>query len=489
MKSIPATRIAVKNRAPVRSQGELVLYWMIAARRSSHNFGLQRAADLARELGKPLVVLEALRCGYPWASDRIHRFVLDGMSDHARAFADRPLLYYPYVEGRAGEGKGLIRALAERAAAVVTDDFPCFFLPRMVAAAAEQCPVRLEAVDSNGLFPIRATDRVFTTAKSFRLFLQKNLREHLPHRPRADALGSGDLPGPYRLPRAIEERWPRASQALLDGDPAALAGLPIDHSVGVVPGTRGGDRAAGERLDGFFKKKLARYHTDRNEPVEGAESGLSPYLHFGHLSVHEIFERLVKRERWTEDELAEKAHGSREGWWGMSPEAEAFLDEVVTWREIGLNMCALRDDYQDFDSLPGWAKDTLAAHAKDPRPTIYSLAELEGARTHDEVWNAAQRQLVREGKIQNYLRMLWGKKILEWSPSPEEALRRLVELNNKYALDGRDPNSYAGIFWVLGRYDRAWGPVRPIYGTIRYMSSDSTRRKLHLSPYLERFRA
>jgi deoxyribodipyrimidine photo-lyase len=158
----------------------------------------------------------------------------------------------------------------------------------------------------------------------------------------------------------------------------------------------------------------------------------------------------------------------------MRPEVEALLDQVLTWRELGFNLCAQRDDFDQYESLPDWALQTLDAHRSDPREHVYSSAQFENANTHDPLWNAAQNQLRRDGKIHNYLRMLWGKKILEWSFSPREALDTMIELNNKYALDGRDPNSYSGIFWVLGRYDRAWGPERPVFGKVRYMSSKNT---------------
>ncbi len=172
---------------------------------------------------------------------------------------------------------------------------------------------------------------------------------------------------------------------------------------------------------------------------------------------------------------------------GASSAAEAFLDELVTWRELGYNMCAHRDDYNQYESLPDWARTTLEKHARDRRQRIYSLRQLERSETYDPLWNAAQRQLVREGRMHNYLRMLWGKKILEWTPSPREALAVMLELNNKYAVDGRDPNSYSGIFWCLGRYDRPWGPERKIFGKVRYMSSENTARKLSVAGYLERY--
>lgn len=485
---VPAIRVRARNAQPVRPDGEMVLYWMIAARRAHHNFSLQHAAARAAELGKPLVVIEALRAGYPWASDRLHRFAIEGMADNERAFAQAPALYYPYVEPTPGAGKGLIEALAARAALVVTDDYPAFFLPHMVSALASRCPVLVEDVDGNGLFPMRATDRVFTTAASFRLHLQKCLRDFLDDRPLVNPLARAHLPRLDALPAAITKRWPRASEALLAGDPAALAALPIDHGVRPSP-LRGGARAASVALRSFLDQRLDRYAEDHNDPDADGASGLSPYLHWGHISAHEVFEKVTARAGWKTSMIAAKAHGRREGWWNVGEAADAFLDELCTWREIGFNMCAHREGYDRYDSLPAFALATLDEHRQDPRPHLYDRATLEAARTGDPIWNAAQRQLVREGRIHNYLRMLWGKKVLEWSRSPEEALEVLIDLNNKYALDGRDPNSYSGIFWVFGRYDRAWGPRRPIFGTVRYMSSENTRRKLHLEGYLERWGA
>jgi deoxyribodipyrimidine photo-lyase len=210
-------------------------------------------------------------------------------------------------------------------------------------------------------------------------------------------------------------------------------------------------------------------------------------MHFGHISVHKIFHDLIETEAWTPQRLPEKPSGRRNGWWQMSEPAEEFLDEIITWREIGLNACAQLANFDRYESLPAWARATLAKHAADKRPKVYTLEEFAAAATHDDLWNAAQIQLLREGRIHNYLRMLWGKKILEWSASPQEALEMLIELNNRYALDGQDPNSYSGIFWILGRYDRPWAPERLIFGRIRYMSSENTAKKLRVKGYLQRY--
>ena len=479
--TVPSLRVRAVNDREVRAEGSYVLYWMIAARRRLANFGLQRAVEQARALGKPLLVLEALRCDYRWASDRLHAFVLQGMADNLVEFGEAGVTYYAYAEPEPGAGRGMLEALMADACAVVTDDFPCSFLPRMVAAAAARCPVSLEAVDGNGLLPMCAADKVFSRAYDFRRFLQKALAPHLADFPEGDPLRGYEL-GAAPLPSDFEQRWPAVDEALLTGDVEGLASFPIDHEV--APGAlRGGPREGGRALRTFLGDRLDRYGKERSHPDSDSPSGLSPYLHFGHVSAHQVFAGLAQREEWTRERIVDTRKGQR-GWYGMGEAAEAFLDELVTWRELGFNYTSQRDDYEDYESLPEWARKSLEKHAPDARSHLYSLDEFAESKTHDRVWNAAQRQLRETGVIQNYLRMLWGKKVLEWSRTPQEAMATLIELNNRYALDGRDPNSYSGISWVLGRYDRPWAPERDVYGVIRYMSSDNTVRKLKMKGYL-----
>jgi deoxyribodipyrimidine photo-lyase len=482
---VPSSRIRLVNTAPVHQTRPMVLYWMTASRRIRSNYGLERAVTHARAMRKPLVVLEALRVDHRWACDRFHQFVLDGMHDNRDALAGCPgVTYLPYFETEPGRGKGLLDGLAGHAAVVVTDDFPCFFLPRMVAAAGGRLDVRFEAVDSNGLLPIRAFDRAFPTAYAFRRAWQRVIGTHLAERPEPEPLATTlDAPA-WPVPRDISSRWPDVFSWLARGK--TVSDLPIDH--GVRPTVvRGGSRAGRERLDVFIGEDLTPYGTERNDPDRDVGSRLSPYLHWGHLGAHEIFDRLMAHEGWL-GHLPARPTGAREGWWGVSPAATAFLDEFVTWRELGYNLTTNRpDDYDGFDSLPSWARETLELHANDPRHPLYDLDTLERAETHDPLWNAAERQLATEGRIHNYLRMLWGKKILQWSASPREALAFLIHLNNKYGLDGRNPNSYTGIFWVLGRYDRPWAPERPIFGVVRYMTSENTARKVAVKQYLTRY--
>jgi deoxyribodipyrimidine photo-lyase len=486
--TVPEVRLRRVNERPIRPDAGFVLYWMTSYRRTRHNFALDRAVEHCLALGRPLLILEPLRCGHRWASARLHAFVLAGMRDNQAACRETGVAYLPYVEPEAGAGAGLLEALADRAAVVVTDDWPCFFVPRMVEAAGRKLEVRLEAVDGNGLYPMRATDKVFGRAFDLRRHLQKELAPHLEQVPSADPLAR--LAGLPRaaLPRPVTERWPAASEALLRVEPGALAGLGIDHGVAPSAVLPGGSAAGRARLADFVERRLERYAEGRNHPDDEVASGLSPYLHFGQVGSHEILAALAAREDWSPAALSPRTDGKSSGWWRMSAGAEAFLDELVTWRELGFNLgCHRPGDLDRYGSLPEWARKTLAEHEGDRREHLYTIDEFAESATHDEIWNAAQTELREDGRMHNYLRMLWGKKILEWTPTAEDALQVMVELNNRYAIDGRDPNSYSGIFWVLGRYDRPWAPERPVFGMIRYMSSDNTRRKLKLRGYLECF--
>ena len=265
--------------------------------------------------------------------------------------------------------------------------------------------------------------------------------------------------------------------------------LPLDASVPPVEGTAGGAPAGRERLRGFVAHRLRGYAEARSvprSPAEGHASGLSPYLHFGHVSIEEVVETaLATTGDWTPDELRLHNRGKREGFFCDDPDVSSFLDEALTWRDVGFQWhWSRRADAASLEAaLPAWALQTLGAHAADPRPWSYTADELENGATHDPLWNAAQRELVATGTMHNYLRMLWGKKVLEWSASPAEAYRTLENLNNKYALDGRDPNSYTGILWCFGLFDRPWPPERPVFGSVRYMSSANTARKFDVKPY------
>ncbi|MEM7417891.1 MAG: deoxyribodipyrimidine photolyase [Gemmatimonadota bacterium] len=481
MKPVPDGRIQRLNEARPDPMGEYVLYWMTAQRRLGWNFALDRACYWAHELGRPLLIFEAVRAAYPWASPRHHAPIMIGMHEHAVALDGTGVGYFPYVEPAPGDGDGLLHALAARAACVVTDDAPTFFTPRLVDAASRLESTYAEAVDSCGVLPLREPGRTFSAAFHFRRHLHKVLRDHVMVAPSPDPLAQLRVPALGGLPTSVTERWPATTRSALE----ALHFPRLGSTTPVVGGI-GGTIAGRRRLDTFLSTRLSRYADDRNHPDLDVVSGLSPWLHYGHISTHEVLAALFSAEEWTPNRLSERADGRRAGWWGMSPSAEAFVDQLVTWRELGFGFAHFEPDYTTYESLPEWARVTLEDHAPDPREHLYSLDAFDAAETHDDLWNAAQRQLRTEGVIHNYLRMLWGKKILEWSAGPREALDIMIELNNCYSVDGRDPNSYSGIFWTMGRFDRGW-PERAIFGKVRSMTSASTRRKVKLTRYLERF--
>jgi deoxyribodipyrimidine photo-lyase len=472
-------RLRRLNDRTVRREGEYVLYWAQAYRRLERNHALDYALRCSTELGRPLVVYEGLRIDYPWASRRLHRFVLEGMAASAARAARLGLNYWPFVERAKGEGRGLLRRLAARACLVVTDDYPCFIVPAQAHALAAKADVAVFAVDSNSVVPLALLGAAVSAAAHLRPRLHKAFGEAWGHR----AAVEPEVPAAAR--RSIEapfETW-RA-----DDVGALVDALPLDPLT-PVPARVGGAPAGRARLRAFVSGHLRGYAESRSEPRspdEGHASGLSPYLHFGHLSIEEVVEAVLSTAgHWTPDELRVHNRGRREGYFSDDPDVNAFLDEALTWRDVGFNWHRARaaDAARLERALPAWALATLGAHASDPRPRLYTPEDLEAGATHDPLWNAAQKELVATGAIHNYLRMLWGKKVLEWSPSPAAAYRTLEHLNNKYALDGRDPNSYTGILWCLGLFDRPWPPERKVFGSVRYMSSENTARKFDLAPY------
>jgi len=445
-------RLAHLNDRPLR-RGRWVLYWMQASQRGIDNPALERAVQRADELALPVLAVFGLDASYPEANLRHFAFLLEGL---AAARAD--------LEGR-GIQLAVLRAapdeaalsLADRAALLVCDRgylaHQRAWRDRVAASAA--CPV--EQVEGDVVVPVESASRKAEWAaatlrpKILRLrdrFLaeaqaadERNARRGArgARGPRKDSLG-------IRVPGNERDLGARL-----------LAGLAVDRSVLPVPGTRGGASEALERLERFVDGPLARFVDDNRDPNVEAHSGLAPYLHFGQVSPVRIA-------------LAVRA--------ARAPRAakEAFLEELVVRRELAANLALFNPRCDQFDGVPDWARATLAAHERDPRPHRYTVGELEAARTHDPYWNAAMRAMRRTGYLHNHLRMYWGKKILEWSATPAEGFRAALALNNRWFLDGRDPNSLAGVAWVFGTHDRAW-PERPIFGKVRYMNDAGLRRK------------
>jgi len=475
--SFNQARLRRCNESPVRRERDYVLYFVQASRRLVASHALDYALHCCRELGRPLVVYEGIRTDTPWASARVHHVVLDGMRENRRAARDLGITYWPFVATPGAPGRGLVARMTERAALVVTDDWPCHVVPDQTAALAARADVAVVAVDGNSIVPIA------------RLAAPLSAAAHLRHRLH------GAFAEAWANRAAVTPRVTRIAQAAIDppfepwddeGQEALVASLPIDQTVGRVASAPGGHAAGAARLADFVARRLAGYAEHRGTPSppgRGHASGLSTDLHFGHLGIQEVAHAVLGDAldlRWT-------AKGRREGFFGRDPDVDALLDEALTWRDLGLAWHWRRraDTASLARALPAWALATLRDHEADPRPHRYDRDALEAGATHDPLWNAAQKELVVTGRIHNTLRMLWGKKVIEWSRTPEEAYATLVHLNNKWALDGRDPNSYTGILWCFGLFDRPWPPDKPILGLVRAMSSERTAKKHRLGPYLD----
>lgn len=485
MKNINSFRKFERNSNTVDLSGEYVLYWMQINRRLEYNFALEYAVAWANKLNKPLLIYEGLNIDYPWASDRFHKFIMQGMQENLRIAEKLNLNLFSYVEPNEGAGKGLFYELAEGSCCVISDEFPVFIIRKHNERVANRISVPYTTIDSNGLIPLGITSKDPYSAYLFRKIMQKHFVEAYTNPPKKDPLSALENRDFIQLSEIFLAKY-QSAMGVDDDLQKVIEHLDIDHSVQAVDvsGTREG---ALEKLDFFIQNNLFEYGEKRNHPDENKSSGLSPWLHFGKISEYEIVKAALDQQpkSWDLAQITPNG-GKNTGFFNGNESIQSFLDEVITWREVGFHFAHHRPDYDEFESLPDWVKQTMNEHQHDERKWIYSLVDLEQSRTHDEIWNAAQTQLREEGIIHNYLRMLWGKKVIEWTPDYRTALDFLIELNNKYALDGRDPNSYSGIFWCLGRFDRAW-QEREVFGKLRYMASESTRKKVRMKEYLSKY--
>ena len=485
IKNINSYRRFNRNDKSPNNEGDYILYWMQTNRRLQYNYALEYAIAWANKLDKPLLIYEGLNIDYPWACDRFHTFIMQGMKENLEIARSKDVNFFSYIEPEAGAGKGLLYALAENACLVISDEYPVFIIRKHNESVGKKLEIPYITIDSNGLIPLGVTEKDPYSAYLFRKIMQKHFIEGFTNPPKQNPMEDLEVRKRVVLPDDFLQKYPQGDKAL-DNIEETVSSLAIDHSVSIVEanGTR---EAALGKLGHFIAYGLMEYDEKRNHPDERKTSGLSPWLHFGKISEYEIVKTVLDHQPqdWDLDSITPNG-GKNSGFFNGDPNIESFLDEVITWREVGFHYAHHRPDYDQFESLPDWVKETMNEHQDDEREYVYSLEEFEQSKTHDELWNAAQNQLREEGIIHNYLRMLWGKKVIEWTPDYRTALDYLIELNNKYALDGRDPNSYSGIFWVLGRFDRAW-QERDVFGKLRYMTSESTRKKVKLNQYLDKF--
>ena len=441
-------RVTIRRSGTPDPEGSCVIYWMQRAQRGLDNPALDTAVDVANVLGKPVVVFFAPVPFYPHANLRHYKFLNEGIPDIAAALAKRNVGFVL----RRFPGHSLLHFCDEvKPALVIGDENPMREPESWRRTAAKKVKVPLWTVDADVIVPAKLLEKAQYAAHTIRPRLQAHLDRFLVA---------------SRNPRA-NKKWLRPDTlAALPLDCDITQAWPLDRSVSPVSNWRGGYAEASRLLRDFTENKLHGYGTQRNKPEVDHTSRLSPYLHFGHISPIAVALAVAKSG-------APKA------------DREAFLNQILTWRELSVNLVRFNPDYDNFECAEPWAHRTLAKHAKDHRPVLYTEKQLEQAETHDSLWNAAQMQMVSTGWMHNYVRMYWGKKILEWTRSPAEAHRIAVELNDKYELDGRDPNGYSGIAWsIVGKFDRPWFE-RPIFGQIRYMSGASTGKKFDSKKYIE----
>jgi deoxyribodipyrimidine photo-lyase len=413
------------------------------------NWALLYARELARKANSPLCVAFCIVPSFSGATLRQYGFMLAGLREVEQSLRKKNIPFF-LLRGKPDQE---IPSFLKRidAGTLVTDFDPLRIKRRWKEGVSARIAIPFHEVDAHNIVPCW----IASTRQEYGAYtIRPKIRRLLP-----DFLTQ--FPQLRENPRA----WPGRTDAI---DWTAAGGsLDIDCSVPEVAWMQPGEEAAARALRRFCFRGLAAYSRDRNDPSRDGQSNLSPYLHFGHLSAQRVALAVLK---------APAAEESR----------EAFLEELIVRRELSDNFCFYNADYDAVDGFPAWAKKTVNAHRRDRREYVYSRKEFEEGRTHDDLWNAAQAEMATTGKMHGYMRMYWAKKILEWTASPEQAMKVAVYLNDRYELDGRDPNGYAGIAWSIGGvHDRAWGE-RAIFGKIRYMSYNGAKSKFDIAAYIER---
>jgi deoxyribodipyrimidine photo-lyase len=441
---IQPQRIKLLNAREPRD-GKYLLYWMQASQRAEYNHALEYSILQANKLRQPVVVFFGLTDRFPEANERHYFFMLEGLREVQSSLKQRGILMI--IRHRSPE-KGVVE-LSKNASLIVVDRGYLRIQRKWRRYAAEHVGCPLVQVESDVVVPVEeSSPKEEYTAATFRPKIGSKLKAYLtPLKKNKPRVGSLNM---------------RLDTLDIGDTDKVLSGLRIDRRVTRVTSFRGGTSEAKRHFESFLKKKLRHFESLRNDPTVDYLSNLGPYLHFGQISP--LYPALKV--------LRAKSAGK-----------EAFLEELLVRRELSMNFVFYNGSYDSYDGLPQWAKRTLGEHKKDRREYVYTLQELEDAETHDPYWNAAQQEMRIKGKMHGYMRMYWGKKILEWTRTPEEAFRMAIFLNNKYELDGRDPNGFTGVAWCFGKHDRPW-KERRIFGKVRYMNADGLRRKFDADLYV-----
>lgn len=447
---IQQQRIWQLNRQEAQ-EGTYVLYWMQSSQRVEYNHALEFAIQKSNERRKPLLVYFGLTDGFPEANERHYTFMLEGLQEVQLELERRKIRF---LVRHISPEQGALE-LSKNADLLIVDRGYLRIERQWRAFVAKQATCPVIQVETNVILPVEeVSPKEEYAAATIRRKIHTKLPDYaIPLRETVLQRGSLSLELPF-------------TSLDIGNIKELVSKMDIDHSVKSSPYYIGGTSRARTLLDAFLVSKLPQFADKRNDPGSQFSSDLSPYLHFGQLSPLYIYERVKNLPLTTKD---------------------AFLEELIVRRELSMNFVYYNPSYDSYDCIPDWAKNTLSAHERDPRGALYSLEELEQANTSDPYWNAAQTELLVTGKMHGYMRMYWGKKILEWTSHPRLAYERALYLNNKYQLDGRDPNGFAGVAWCFGKHDRPW-QERPIFGMVRYMNDKGLARKFNMKSYLLRIK-
>lgn len=444
---IPEDRVQVLADRPV-GDGRRVVYWMQQSQRAEDNHALEYAVQQANELGLPLVVVFGLMADYPEANLRHYVFMLEGLGEVKRALARRGIAF----AAQRGSPQEVALRWVEGAALLVTDRGYLRHQKAWRAEVAKHAGTRVVQVETEVVVPVAVTS---TKAEHAARTIRPKIHDHLD----AFLVDLATTP--------LETSDLSSSEVGLDLDaPEAMArSFGVDDSVlPVSPLYPGGTTQAKRTLRAFIDQKLLGYQENRNQPQTDFVSHMSKYLHFGQISPVYVARRVIESG-------------------APQRERDGYIEELIVRRELAINFVEYTEKYDSYACIPGWARETLGRHAEDPREHVYDEAELVAGETHDPYWNAAMKEMRETGYMHNYMRMYWGKKILEWTEDPEEAFDRTLRINNRFFVDGRDPNSFTGVAWCYGVHDRGW-QERPVFGKVRYMNANGLKRKADPEAYV-----
>jgi deoxyribodipyrimidine photo-lyase len=438
-------RMKKLNNSNIRD-GDFVLYWMQATQRAEYNQALEYSILKANKLNRPVLVFFGITNSYPDANERHYYFMLEGLKEVQSALEEKGI---KMVIKRISPEIGAVK-LAKSASLVVVDQGYTKTERQWTKYVAEKIKCALIQIESNVIVPAKsASPKEEYSAATFRPKIKKIISQYLV--PIENNILKNDS---FQLD---------SSSFDVGNVKKAISTLEIDRTVKKPNNFYGGTTEAKKRLKHFIENKLDNYIEDKNDPTKQCVSNMSPYLHFGQISPIYIALKILESD---------------------SPNIDSFLEELIIRRELAVNFVFYNKHYDSFDGLHEWQKKTLKEHKNDQRDYIYTIKELENAETHDPYWNAAQKEMITKGKMHGYMRMYWGKKIIEWTETPEQAYKIALYLNNKYELDGRDPNGFTGVAWCFGKHDRPW-KERAIFGKIRYMNANGLRRKFDADAYVK----